>query len=205
MTTFSFVRMCFRRRLAVVAFCGLLAVIALLTAISWSRTDSSPLLPSQVLGLDGAPLDLETANQLLVGYQAMSDNIRKELPFRAGMTAEEVQQHFEAHKQRVDAAIQFRRRVSRWFSWFIPASFAQPENRYYLAVTFGWDAHSQTFSFTGKSQFWMIMSMSDGIVRNIYIVPGNGALAWPPFLFDGVGEMAGHNNENLTPTDGPVR
>lgn len=197
MTTYSFVRMCFRRRLAVVAFCGLLAVIALRTALSWSRNDSSPHLLSQVRGLDCAPLDPKTAKRFLVGDQALSDDIRKELPFRAGMTAEEVQQHFEAHERRVDAAIKFWRRVNRWFSWVIPASYAQPENRYYSPIAVFQNARSRTFWFNGKSQFWMTMAMSDGRVKNIYIILGNFSVMGPPFLFDGEGEIARYDELHL--------
>jgi hypothetical protein len=78
---------------------------------------------------------------------------------------------------------------------FPPPIYADPDRHLHVFVDFTRETDRETaatFFVNGALQFWMEMSVDDGVVSSIYVVPGNlTVVAREPILFDGSGPYTG--------------
>jgi len=131
-----------------------------------------------------------------VEYRAWADELRREFPFRAGMTTAEVSRLIRENNERAHAIMDEEFQRDREEGVFRPPAYADPERRLYLYVDF-FDQMSKdyqdslSFWVNGRHQFWVDMAIADGKVTNIYITPGNMSVMLPAFCFDGSGEHIG--------------
>jgi hypothetical protein len=135
-------------------------------------------------------------HELTIDLDGVLAELRKDFPFRAGMTVEEVQKLFDDNNRRVEALMDDDFAKMKATGNLGPPLYADRDLHLYVyADLFGeaskTDHNARRFWVNGRYQFWVAMTIEKGMVKNIYITPGNLSVVLPSVLFDGQGEDVG--------------
>lgn len=112
-------------------------------------------------------------------------DVRNDLPLRAGMTVDQLQNLIENNNKEVSEKSKQENNPA-------PPIYANPERHLYV---FFEPIKSQTSEYlylkyfvNGRHQFWFDFTIQNNEIKNIFITPGNLSYIYPSFLFDGTGD-----------------
>ncbi len=128
--------------------------------------------------------------ELKVYVQEFLHDVREDFPFHSGITCENVNTIVQQNTTRIQ-----QREQEKPESSGIPI-YANRAYHLYLyvpiheAVNSSGDGYLSFFT-NGRHQFWIDMAIEHGMVKNIYLIPGNFSWVLPPVQFDGTGDHIG--------------
>lgn len=122
--------------------------------------------------------------------QEFLHDVREDFPFHSGLTYESVKTLVQQNATHIR-----QREQEKPESSGIPV-YANRAYHLYLYISIHEEVNSSgdgylSFFTNGRHQFWIDMAIEDGMVKNIYLIPGNFSWMLPPIQFDGTGEHRG--------------